>query len=151
MTLTVAQAKFTTFNIYSFTKGDVRILEDFLNRHSSAKLIKNLNAIHFLRIEDYAICGDLVSPSCLCHPSKKVLPKPNVAVPIVGKFYCVNYVFVSSKSQSPLTMCSKSREQGQWFGLLQLVLSTKDGYICKIDQDDVSLVDQENMGKLLTL
>ena len=96
--------------------------------------------MHFLRIEDYAICGDLVSPSCLCHPSKKVLPKPNVAVPIVGKFYCVNYVFVSSKSQSPLTMCSKSREQGQWFG-----------YICKIDQDDVSLVDQENMGKLLTL
>ena len=85
----------------------------FLNRHSSAKPIKNLNAIHFLRIEDCAICGDLVSPSCLCHPSKKVLPKPNVAVPIVGKFYCVMYLSAQRvKVLLPCALKVESRVNG---------------------------------------
>ena len=34
-----------------------------------------------------------------------------------------------------------------WFAILQLVLSTKDGYIYKNDQDDVSLFNQENIGE----
>ena len=98
----IAQAKFTKFNIFSSTKEEVRSLEDFLNqRHLSAKPISNLNAMHFLQIEDGAICGDLASPSCLCHPSQKVFQKPSnsfdVIVPIVGKFYYVNYEFVKSK------------------------------------------------------
>ena len=100
--VTVAQAKFTKFNIFSFTKEEVRSLEDFLNqRYLSAKPISNLNGMHFLRIEDGAICGDLVSLSCCCHPSQKVFQKPSnslyVIVPIVGKFYYVNYAFVKSK------------------------------------------------------
>ena len=62
----VAQAKFNTFNIFSFTK-EVRGLEDFLNQHYlSVKLIGNLNAMHF---EDSTIYGDLVSPSCFYDPS----------------------------------------------------------------------------------
>ena len=52
----IAQAKFTKFNIFSFTKEEVRNLEDFLNqRYLSDETISN-----FLRIEDAAICGDLV-------------------------------------------------------------------------------------------
>ena len=150
----VAQAKFTKFNIFSFTKEKVTSLEDFLNqRYLFAKPISNLNAMHFLRIEDGAICGDLVSPSCLCHSSQKVFQKPSnslsVTVPIVGKFYYVNYAFVKSKggeeSRNLPAICSKSTEQDHWFAFLQLVLSTKDGYIYKIDQDDVSLVNQENI------
>ena len=80
----------------------MRSLEDFLNqRYLSAKLISNLNAMHFLKIENDTICGNLVSPSYLCHPSQKVLQKPSnslsVIVPIVGKIYYVNYAFVDSK------------------------------------------------------
>ena len=51
----------------------VRSLGDFLNQHYlSTKPISNLKAMYFLRIEDAAICWDLVSPSCLCHPSENV-------------------------------------------------------------------------------
>ena len=86
----VAQVEFTTFNIFSFTKEKVRSLEDFLNQHYiSTKPINNLNAMPFPRIEDAAICGELVSPSCLCHPSEKALQKPSnslsVIVLIIGK------------------------------------------------------------------
>ena len=40
---------------------------------------------------------------------------------------------------------SKFTGQDHWFAFLKLVSSNKDGYIYKIDQDDVSLVSQENI------
>ena len=109
--------------------------------------------MQFLKIEDGTICGNLVSPSYLCHPSQKVLQKPSnslsVIVPIVGKICYVNYAFVNPKgeeeSRNLPAICSKIKEQDHWFAFLQLVSSTKDGYIYKIDQDDASLVNQENI------
>ena len=57
--------------------------------------------MYSLRIEDGAICGDLVLASCISHTSEKNFKKPcnslSVIVPIVSKFYYVNYVFVNPK------------------------------------------------------
>ena len=126
----------------------MRSFEDFLNqRYLSAKPISNLNAMHFLRIEDGAICEGLVSSSCFCHSSEKVLQKLSsslsVIVPIVDRFYYVNHAFVNPRvgeeSWGLPAISSKNTDQDHWFSFLQLVSGTKDGYIYKTDQDDVSL------------
>ena len=77
----------------------------------------------------------------------------SVIVPIVGKIYYVNYAFVNPKageeSRSLPAICSKIKEQDHWFAFLQLVSSTKDGYIYKIDQDNASLVKENIVEKII--
>lgn len=87
--------------------------------------------------------------------STKTYNSLSVILPIIGKFYYVNYAFVNAKggeeSRGLPAICSKSIEQDHWFAFFQHQFSsTKDGYICKIDQDDASLVNQENIVQKIT-
>ena len=50
--------------------------------------------MHFLRIEDGAICGDLVLPSCFCHPSQKIFQKPSNSLSAIVYLSLANFIML---------------------------------------------------------
>ena len=74
----VAKEKFKTFNIFDYSKDEVRSGEEFLKQHykNHSKLISGIGEYHYIKIVDAAVIMQYVSPSCVCHPRNKVVEEP---------------------------------------------------------------------------
>ena len=74
----VAKEKFKTFNIFGYSKDEVRSGEEFLKQHykNHSKLISAIGEYHYIKIGDDAAITQYVSPTCVCHPRNKVIEEP---------------------------------------------------------------------------
>ena len=67
--------KFKTFNIFGYTKDEVRSGEEFLKQpyKNHSKLISGIGKYHYIKIVNDAVIMQYVPPSCVCHSRNKVV------------------------------------------------------------------------------